>query len=278
MMKKDKIKFLFENQPAKVITANNFKGGVGKTTLNSMLAYIATEKYDLRVLLFDSDPQANLTKKTRKTYKNITSEANTNIVEGISNFDIRDSVTIVNDNLSIVEGLWDMAHFSTFINTNISKKDNSHYRLYQSLIEPLKSEYDLILFDGIPTTGDITNNCIIASDYVIVPTQTEEDAYDNTLSYINYLITMTEYNPDLEIIGIVPYLVSSNDKVDKDTLLKYQNEFPEITFNNIIKRSARVKSWSTNGITENQPYDKRTLEMYTKVFDEMIERIYNIEG
>ena len=145
--------------------------------------------------------------------------------------------------------------------------------LYDYLIKPLKKEYDLILFDVIPTTTSFTNNCIVASDYAVMPTQTEEDAYDNTKTYIDYLITMKEdYNPKLELVGIVPYLVA-NDSVDIKLLRKYQEEYPEITFNNLIKRSARVKTWGLEGISDYKPYDKRTLDMYDLVFQEMIERI-----
>ncbi len=277
-MFEQKLESLFKspNKLGRVITINNYKGGVGKTTLNTMLAYVATEKYGLKVLQIDSDPQANLTRKMRVTYKTVDKEANTNLTKGIANLDLKNSITKVTNNLSMVEGTWDMAHFSTYINENIKKKDNAQFKVYQAMIEPLKDQYDLILFDGIPTTGDITNNCIVASDYVLVPTQTEEDAYDNTKSYINYLMSMTEYNPKLEIIGIVPYLVSE-DKVDRDTLLKYQTEYPEITYKEIIKRSARVKTWSSKGITENLPYDKKTLSMYENVFKETIDRIYSYE-
>lgn len=110
-----------------------------------------------------------------------------------------------------------------------------------------------------------------------MPTQTEEDAYDNTKTYIDYLITMKrDYNSKLELIGIIPYLVA-NDMVDRKLLKKYQSEYPEITFNNLIKRSARVKTWGLEGITEDRTYDKKTLKMYDLVFQEMIKRMAGIE-
>jgi len=37
----------------------NMKGGVGKTTLASQIAWYATERLDKKVLLIDLDPQAN---------------------------------------------------------------------------------------------------------------------------------------------------------------------------------------------------------------------------
>ncbi|WP_077356055.1 ParA family protein [Virgibacillus halodenitrificans] len=268
------IERLFEKKSSSeaiVITLANFKGGVGKSTLNSILSYLATEKYGLKVLQIDSDPQMNLTNKMYRTYKNVAFPAKKTFMDGIRAENLKDSITLVNDKLSIIEGEWDLALLTDHIHKKLNADAN--FYLYDYLIKPLKKEYDLIFFDVIPTTTSYTNNCIVASDYAVMPTQTEEDAYDNTKTYIDYLITMKrDYNPKLELAGIVPYLVA-NDAVDIKLLKKYQEEYPDITFKNLIKRSARVKTWGLEGISEYKPYDKRTLDMYDMVFREMIERI-----
>ncbi len=260
-----------KDNEAKIITVANFKGGVGKSTLNSILAYIATNKYGLKVLQVDSDPQMNLTKKMYRTFTTPQKKAEKSFMEGIKAESLIDSITVVNDKLDIIEGAWDMALLTNHIHKNLN--DEADFFLYQYLLEPLKKNYDLILLDVIPTTTAYTNNCVVASDYALMPTQTEEDAYDNTKTYINYLINIKrDYNPKLELIGIVPYLVA-NDMVDRKLLKKYQEEFPEITFTNLIKRSARVKTWGLDGITENKIYDRKTLKMYDLVFQEMIQRM-----
>lgn len=263
--------FKDKSKPARVVTVANFKGGVGKSTLNSILAYLATEKYGLKVLQIDSDPQANLTKKMYRTFQNPIKIATSSFMEGVESEDLSKSITKVTTNLDIVEGDWSMALLTKHIHKKLN--DEADYYLYQYLIKPLKENYDLILFDVIPTTTAYTNNCIVASDYALMPTQTEEDAYDNTKTYIEYLLSIKrDYNPSLELIGIVPYLVA-DDSVDKKVLKKYQEEFPDITFNSLIKRSARVKTWGLEGISTNRSYDKKTLGMYDLVFQEMINRM-----
>ena len=44
-----------------IITVRNFKGGVGKTTVTTLLSFISSENYDKKVLLIDFDPQGNAT-------------------------------------------------------------------------------------------------------------------------------------------------------------------------------------------------------------------------
>jgi len=56
-------------------------------------------------------------------------------------------------------------------------------------------------------------------------------------------------------------------------LEQYNEIFDTEIFENKIKQSDRVKSWSMYGITENKPYDKRTLTMYKSVVDEALNRI-----
>ena len=59
---------------------------------------------------------------------------------------------------------------------------------------------------------------------------------------------------------------------------KYKEFFQDDLFNSIIKSSDRVKSWSNDGITTDQPHDQNTLNMYVNVVDEALERIKEYEA
>lgn len=254
---------------APVLTFNNFKGGVGKSTLIALFAFIMV-KFKIKVLLIDSDPQRTLTKKLMKNFT-VKNEASQTFMEGIKNNSLKNCITQLDDYLYIVQGDWELAKLDRYARTNL--KQSNEYFLYSYLINDLKKDYDFIIFDSVPTTSLYTHNCIVASDYVIAPTQAEEESYENTISYLNYLNDMRQYNEKLEILGVVPYLTKDDNSTNRSFLKKYYETFGDLTFQNIIKYSARVLTWGTKGITENQGYDKQTLAMYLSVFEEFVERI-----
>lgn len=251
------------------LTINNYKGGVGKSTLIVLFAYIMVQ-LKIKVLLIDSDPQRTLTKKMLKNFT-VKKQAKYSFMEGIKRNSIKESITQLDDYLYIVQGDWELSTLDRYSRENL--KVEAEYFLYSFLIDDLKNEFDFIIFDAVPTTSIFTHNCVVASDFILAPTQAEEESYDNTISYMNYLSSMKNYNEHLDILGIIPYLSELDNSTNIKYLAKYQETFGNLTFNHIIKRSARVMSWGTDGITENRGYDKQTLKMYADVFKEFLVRL-----
>lgn len=263
------IKKVKASPKAIVLTLNNFKGGVGKSTLINLFSYIM-KKEKFKVLLVDSDPQRNLTTKLKKNF-HVDTKPELSFMEGIKENTLKKSISKLDDYIYLVEGDWELAKLDDYSRKNLTVENQ--YYLYSFLIEDLKSDFDFIIFDSVPTTSLFTHNCVVASDYVIAPTQAEEDSYKNTISYISYLKSMQEYNDKLDILGIVPYLTKDDNATNRNYLEKYYETFESLTFTNIVKYSGRVLSWGTTGITENKGYDKQTLNMYFNVFKEFLERL-----
>ena len=165
---------------APVLTFNNFKGGVGKSTLIALFAFIMV-KFKIKVLLIDSDPQRTLTKKLMKNFT-VKNEASQTFMEGIKNNSLKNCITQLDDYLYIVQGDWELAKLDRYARTNL--KQSNEYFLYSYLINDLKKDYDFIIFDSVPTTSLYTHNCIVASDYVIAPTQGRKLREYNLLSQL----------------------------------------------------------------------------------------------
>ena len=253
-----------------VITIGNNKGGVGKTTLSTVFTYILSDLRKEKVLVIDTDQQSNLSKLLEITYEKKFDE-NKNIYQALfSSRSIKDYIQPVTSTLDILVGSWDMANFEN----NVGKiyKEQSIPFILRTKLEEVRNDYDYIIIDTSPTTGLSTQNAIIASDYVIIATQTVPLAFDSTDRYFMFLTQISNQVFDgFELLGIVPYLVGDSS-TDRTYIQRYNSEFHVDCFSNMIKASDRVKSWSNNGITSHLPYDKRTLKMYEDVLDEALTR------
>nr|WP_239469395.1 MULTISPECIES: ParA family protein [unclassified Staphylococcus] len=262
----DKLK---SRENAITITINMFKGGVGKSTLTNIFGYIS-DKHDIKVLFIDSDPQRTLTKKLAKNF-DTKHEAELSFMNAIEVEDLSKGVSKLNDNIDVVKGDWDLAWFDRYSRRSLNLKDE--YYLYDHLLKDLRKDYDLIFLDSVPTTTTLTHNCIVASDYMLIPVESEEDCYENAKDYMFYLSEMTQYNSKLDVLGMIVYLTEDNNKTNSIYLNKYKNEFKALVFENIINRLRRVMTWGSKGITENEPYDKKTLTHYNNVFWEFMNRL-----
>lgn len=269
VMEKEELKILEElrrilnsKNEAIVILNNYFKGGVGKSKLSTMFAYL-TDKFNLKVLMIDKDLQATLTKDLAKTFK--VELPRVNFYEGLKNGNLASSIVHLTDNLDLIPGTFDLMLLPKLTRSWTFENES---RLLATLLAPLKSDYDLIIIDTVPTPSVYTNNAIVASDYVMIPLQAEEESTNNIQNYISYLIDLQEqFNPGLDMIGFVPYLVDTDSATIKSNLeeLYKQHKEDNLVFQNIIKRSNKVSTWSKNGITEHKGYDKKVLSMYEQL-------------
>lgn len=116
-------------------------------------------------------------------------------------------------------------------------------------------------------------NVIMASDYVLITTQTLQDSFESTQKFYNFLLDRYEsslYN--FELLGVLPYLVGKSAS-DNKILNQYQEIFGNELFENYIRTSDKIKSWANEGITTHKPYDQKALDMYIKVVDEAINKM-----
>lgn len=257
-----------------IITVANFKGGVGKTTTTFLFSYLLSKR-NKKVLAIDTDPQRNFTDSLSKTF-NVEIDITRNIYKacfGVKG--TKENIQTINSNLDILSGTWDMVDFE------LAAKD--HYTnlafpfILSNTLEEITNDYDYILIDTAPTTNLVMKNTIVATDYVLIATQTVPLAFESTKRFYEYLEQVNTLNDNFELLGILPYLVGKS-ATDNRFLDKYTEYFGEDLFDNIIKSSDRVKTWSAEGITDDRPYDKKTLTMYENVLNEALNKIQLVIG
>ncbi|WP_256958476.1 MULTISPECIES: ParA family protein [Vagococcus] len=274
-----------KRKDGKIITINMFKGGVGKTTLTQMLGTLLSDK-GYKVLIIDCDPQETLTNKIFRQFEGFDRHKAGSFYDGLVDLSFKNCINEVTENLDIIVGSKKMASFSQLLRdmwkeSGLTEEgEKVFWDLFRYIFEAddIRSQYDFILIDTIPTVSDFTDNCYIASDYLLVPTQTEQDSVDNLNSTIyDYTDVAKEINNDLQVMGIVPYLVDNKLKTGKDVLEELKDEYEDLIFENVITDSGVVKTWGREGVKYSIPYGRIAKKMYDNVADEFIARFNEME-
>lgn len=177
----------------KIIAVSNQKGGVGKTTTATNLAY-GLQLKEKRVLLVDCDPQGNSSDTWRASkadgYPTLSDLLFTDepAEECIQHTEIGDILAA--DNL--------------LEEVDVRLKGVSGYYRLKNRLESLKADYDYIILDTPPNLGLLLQNALIAADEVIVPLTTSKYALDGMGRFIETVNEVKSMpNPKLKVLGLL---------------------------------------------------------------------------
>lgn len=218
---------------AKTISVVNQKGGVGKTTTAvNLSAYLA--ELGKKVLLIDLDPQANATSGLGIDHRSL----ETGIYESLLGTVPLSKIIkrTVQDGLKIAPATINLAGAGIEM---VSLNDRE-FRLLIAIKE-IKNDYDYIVIDGPPSLGLLTVNSLAASDFVIIPIQSEYYALEG-LSQLLETINLVQENlqPDLNIMGAVITMFDRRNKLSEAVMTELYKYFPNRIFRSIIPRTVRL--------------------------------------
>lgn len=263
-----------------VISINNFKGGVSKTSTLCGLAYILAEKKGYKVLVVDFDPQADATELLIRTFDKtklpnaLNDEPHPNIFDGLKHGNVEDTILSLSDNIDIIPSDFDLIGLSDYLTNKYRYKDtHDKVKELSEFLKPIKENYDFIFIDTPPTISDFSNNAIYACDYSLIIMQTHRRSYRAVEKFLVHMVDFQEtYRTDFDVLGIIPVMFSKNTKTDTITLQDAESDWKGYVFKNIIKAMERVKYWDEFGITDEDHWDRQALDQYQSLAEEFLEK------
>lgn len=258
----------------KVFVVGNFKGGVGKTKLATMLAYDNATIFNKKTLLIDLDPQANASEVLART-GGIT-EITKTISDGLATGDLEPIILPIMENLDLVPCNTSFRNFPKFIYSNYSD-DQEAMMVISNLIKPLRKEYDYIFIDVPPTISDFSDNAMMAADYSIIAFQTSQESLDGVRKYIGYQNFLAEkHNATLQVVGIVACMLKKESAIDRRIIEEAKEEYGYAVLDTIITYQERIKGYSGDGIHLNknkngsyEQWDYRAHNTFIKILNEL---------
>ncbi len=184
----------------RVVAIANGKGGVGKTTLTAGLAGQLAQTGS-RVLVVDTDPQANLARDL-----GYTTGDGSNLSLAITHGLPLEATRSVRDRLDVIPGgpaLWDVAPAFTARGARGATLPGLKPALDKVRPEKKGADYDVVLVDTPPGEPILQELVFAAADYLIIPTRSDEASLDGLVVVAQRFAAARAVNPDLTLLGVV---------------------------------------------------------------------------
>lgn len=215
-----------------IISINNQKGGIGKTTtVQSLGAGLVLKGY--KVLVIDLDPQGNLTYTTGANGQENTI------------YEVLKGTASIDETIQAIGGLEIIPSNILLSGADIEFTFTGREHLLKEAIGSLKTSYDYILIDTPPSLGILTVNALTISDKVIIPLTADIFSLQGLAQLHNTINRVRKYsNPSLKVEGLL--LTKFNERTIlnreiKESIEETAKQFESKLFNATIRESVSMR-------------------------------------
>jgi chromosome partitioning protein len=214
-----------------IFAVANQKGGVAKTTTVHALGAALAEK-GRRVLLVDLDPQGCLTFSLGMDPNDLDKSLHDVFVHRVPAVEILLKV----GEIHLLPASIDLAGTEVHLLTRAGRE----YALARAL-DPIKSDYDVILLDCPPSLGVLTINGLTAADEVLVPLQCETLSHRGVGQLLETIEDVKSYtNPALKVRGVVATMFDSRTRLGREVLDDVRTRYGVEVLEPPVPKSVRV--------------------------------------
>ena len=236
----------------KTISFINLKGGVGKTTISTWLAYLLAESWDLRVLFIDNDKQGNASRwlgadERKGTLTNI-------LMDGASVHDVLQKSQYHNiDCMAADMGLVE-ANYAV-----IGDQETRQDLILKNALAEIADDYAVCVIDNPPDINMSVFNALSCTDDVIIVTLLELDSIEGIRKMRDQITDVQQFNPGLSIKGVLvnqymayPEAIELSKDLEREGFPLFQSRVSYAT--PMAKRHILAASRARKSIFEVCPY------------------------
>ena len=234
----------------RVIAISNQKGGVGKTTTTVNLG-IGLARQGKKVLLIDADPQGSLTASLGYVEPDEIGTTLATIMMAIINekeFEITDGILHHKENVDLLPANIELSALEVTMGNVMSRE-----LIMKEYIEAVRTKYDYILIDCMPSLGLMTINALVAADSVLIPVR---------------------LNRQLVFEGILLTMVDFRTNYAKDVAGKVREAYGEKIeiFDTVIPMSVKAAETSAEGVSIfSHCQNGKVAKAYETIAEEVLE-------
>lgn len=257
---------------AEVIAIANQKGGCSKTTVTANLG-IGLAMEGKKVMVIDADPQGSLTASLGHPEPDDIPQTLATLMTDIINeedFSPDSAVLSHEEGVDLIPANMELSGLEVSLSNVMSRE-----MILKEYVDSIRSSYDYILIDCMPSLGIMTINALVSADKVLIPVQAAYLPVKGLQQLIRTIsMVRKRLNKGLSIEGILITMVDYRTNYAKDITAMLQENYGNGIgiMKSYIPFSVKVAEASAAGISIYKYAGKcKAAEAFSRLTKEVLE-------